>query len=180
MAVVLVDVQEKLLAAYSEEVKSRLINRSLLAIKSAAALNVPVVVTEQYPQGLGNTIPAIAGALPQGVRIIEKKSFSCFGEPLFVEAINRLGVKSICVLGVETHVCVQQTVLDAIDRGLGAALLADATDSRSQFDKETAIRLMIHQGATVTTAESLVFTLMESATHPAFKTVSKLVKELFL
>jgi nicotinamidase-related amidase len=154
-------------------------------VKGCRILGVPVIVTQQYTKGLGETVPAVAAALtePIGEEIgaaefqpIEKTSFSAMGEPAFVEALEALGRKTVIVAGIEAHVCVQQTVLDLLEKGYTVFIANDCVSSRSNTDKKYSQRRMAEAGAVGTTFESILFELLKGAKEPGFKQISALVK----
>lgn len=173
LAVVIVDMQEKLLPAM--DASAAIVRQHGILVQGAKALKLPVLATEQYPKGLGPTVPELK-ALLDPAATFEKTAFSCFGSAAFADAVVAGGFRQVAVAGVETHVCVQQTVLDALARGLEVFLLADAVSSRSPANRETALRLMLHAGAAVTSVESLLFDCLRDAAHPEFRTISKLVR----
>lgn len=154
-------------------------------VKGCRILGVPVIVTQQYTKGLGETVPAIAAALtePIGEEIgaaefqpIEKTSFSAMGEPAFVAALEALGRKTVIVAGIEAHVCVQQTVLDLLEKGYTVFIANDCISSRSNTDKKYSQRRMGDAGAVGTTCESILFELLKGARESGFKQISALVK----
>jgi nicotinamidase-related amidase len=166
-----IDVQEKLLAAIPG-VPRLLLNLSFL-LDTARAQGVRILATEQYPKGLGPTHPAIIDRLPKDRPT--KVVFGCGGVP---EVINALAGRPIVLLaGIEAHVCVLQTALDLIDRGLQVFVAADTVASRDEFDRHVALRRLERCGAVLTTAETVAFEWLGSAASPAFKTVSLLVQE---
>lgn len=173
-ALVVVDVQEKLLAAYGGD--PALLAKISTAIQGAVELGLPLIATEQYPAGLGKTIPEVAALFPAGAPVLEKTAFSCFGEPAFVAELQKRRVETLCLVGIETHVCMQQTAFDALAQGYQTLVLADATRSRNPFDRDSALSLMLHNGVAVTTVESFLFGLAANAKNPAFKRISKLVR----
>lgn len=170
---VLVDVQERIGAVMDrrEELEHEL--RRLLA--GARELEVPVLVTEQYRKGLGPTLPSLLEAAGP-VEPIEKMSFSCFGEPRFVEALQGLEREDLVVCGIEAHVCVQQTVLDGLARGYRVQVVQDAVTSRAASNREAALRRMEAQGADLTTVETVLFEWLERCDHARFKAISRLVR----
>ncbi len=172
---VLIDVQERLVKAMSEFAPVRDTQRRALRI--AQILKTDVLVTEQYPQGLGPTIPELREVLPPNPRVFSKTTFGCWGCAEFANAIDATRPRHLLILGMEAHVCVQQTVLGALERGYNPVLIADGICSRKAFDRDTAFELMRHAGATVTTLEAAVFNLLRDAAHPQFKEVSKLFRE---
>lgn len=172
-AFVIVDVQEKLCRVMPD------IDQRLAKMAKATAImgvfEIPTIVTEQYPKGLGVTMPALSDQLLQNVEKIEKTSFSCWGEPVFVDAVKSLRKQSLIVIGMETHVCVQQTVLDALSNGHAVTLLSDCVCSRNAHDERTALSLMERAGAVVTTLEAVAFNFMRDSKHDKFKAISKIV-----
>jgi len=174
-AFVMIDVQERLVAATAELLTPRLPKLRLL-LQGAAAMNLDVIVTEQYPKGLGPTLPELKALLNPTWPVIEKTAFSCCGEPAFMTALRRKDRRAVALAGVEGHVCVQQTAFELQALGYEVYLIADAVASRRSEDLQTAIELMRTQGIRVTTAEAWLFLLLGSAKHPAFKAISALVK----
>ncbi len=146
-------------------------------VLGANELGVRVNATEQYPQGLGPTVAAIAEVFPEDVRPLPKKSFSCLGCPEFSDRIDREHYQNIFLCGVETHVCVLQTALDFLERGKTVFLLTDALGSRFLPDHETALRRLEQAGAVLTTTETTLFEWCRTADNPTFKKISRLVKE---
>lgn len=175
IAFLVVDVQARLVSVIQEV--DALTRRVQLLVRGAGALNLPVLVSEQYPKGLGHTVPVIAEALPETSPVFEKTSFSCFGCTQLAVELDRFRPRTLVLTGVETHVCVQQTALDALQRGFEVVLPADAVRSRNAVDQKTSLTLLRSRGATVTTVEAILFALVRDAKHPAFKAISKLVKE---
>lgn len=173
-AVILVDMQEKLVKAVAGA--DEIIARQKILLEAATHLNLDVITTEQYPQGLGYTIPELKTKLNPSALFIEKKSFSCFGEPAFNANLGAKTRRSLALIGVETHVCVLQTALDACQRNYQVFVLEDAVSSRAPAEKTNALALMRQAGAVITTVEAYLFMLMRHAGHPAFKSISKLVR----
>jgi nicotinamidase-related amidase len=173
LAIVIVDMQEKLLPAMADG--AAILRQHGILIQGAQALKLPIIATEQYPKGLGPTVPELKPLLPAGTTW-EKTSFSCFGSAPFAEFFRSGAVNQLVVAGIETHVCVQQTVLDALERGLEVFILADAVGSRSPANRETALALMRQAGAIVTSTESFLFDCLRDASHPEFRTISRLVR----
>lgn len=171
---VLVDFQERLMPVMKgqDELEAAVIK----LIKGCRVLGVPMLVTEQYPKGLGRTVPAIRDALGDDPAPIEKTSFSCMGEPNFQEALKNTGKKTVILAGIETHVCVQQTVLDLLESNYEVYVINDGVSSRSNNDKKYAQRRMGDAGAVGTTCEAALFELLGGAREPGFKEISALVK----
>lgn len=169
-----IDIQEKLVPAIASF--ETIVPRQQLILKAATELKLRTIVNEQYPKGLGNTINPVRELFQPEWPVIEKMSFSAFGNDSFRSEFSKVPVNAIAIIGIETHVCVQQTAFDALNSGFEVFVLADATGSRKDSDKETSFDLMRSQGINVTSVESFLFMLMKESTHPAFKAVSKLVR----
>lgn len=172
---VVVDVQQKLVTAMPQKVYRETLRSIEFLVKTSKLLGVPVTVTEQYPRGLGATVPELAEVC--GETAIEKMSFGCCGEPSFIEHLKKLGRPQVIVTGMEAHVCVWQTVLGLLGAGFQVHLVRDAVISRGKTDYLNALDLARQAGAVVTTAETAAFQLMQTAAAPEFKGVSSLVKE---
>ncbi len=164
-----IDVQERLLAAMPDA--ERVVARSLRLAEAAAILGVSRVLTEQYPQGLGPTPATLASRLPSA---IPKMTFSCCGSAAFEAAIGP-DVTSVVLAGLETHVCVAQTALDLLGRGLAVFVAVDAVASRHSLDHDVALRRLEGAGAVLTTSEAVLFEWCRSAEHPNFREVRTLV-----
>lgn len=167
-----VDIQEKILPAMHEW--EEVLKNCLTLIRGAAALKLPVVITQQYPRGLGNTLEEVTGLTPEA-KIFDKTSFSCLTTEVAGELKN-LGKKHIIICGIESHVCVLQTIIDLVKNGYQPVLVADCVSSRKKTDLKFAVRRAQAEGATITTYESVLFELMGSAKHPEFREISKIIK----
>lgn len=174
-ALAVIDVQERLVPTMDKKVYAQVRSSIDMLVKGCAELQVPVVATEQYPRGLGRTVPELAQACAQTV--VEKTSFGCCGEPAFLDNLKELGRSQIIVTGMEAHVCVYQTVLGLLEAGYQVHLVRDGICSRGRVDFETALENARAAGAKVTTAETVLFQLLRDATAPSFKAISKLIKE---
>ncbi len=172
---VVVDVQERLTKAMPPEVFSRTTRNIRILLDAMTILGLPVITTEQYPAGLGHTIPDLAPD-PEDV-LIEKTSFSCCGEPAFLESLKRLEAGQVLLVGVETHVCIYQTLLDLLARGYAVHLVRDAVCSQKKTDFVAAIDNAARAGATVTTVEMALFQMLRHARGPEFKAISNLIKK---
>lgn len=175
-AFILIDMQEKLLAAMEPHYILKILARQKIVLNAAKELNVPVIITEQYSKGLGKTLPELSMLFKEEWPIIDKTSFSCFGDVNFRRTIERRPLKSLVLMGVETHVCIQQTAIDAMARGFDVFLIADAVSSRRPEDAAISIELMRGMDVRITSSESLIFSLLRDATHPSFKKVVSLLK----
>jgi nicotinamidase-related amidase len=172
---VVIDVQEKLCVAMDHKVLGRLTKNIGILLETAAELKVPVLVTEQYVKGLGATLPELkekASAAP----CLEKMAFSCCGSSEFVDAVKASGRKQIIITGMETHVCVLQTVIELREAGFEVHLVKDAVMSRSKQNWQTALEAMVLTGAVPTCTESAMFQLLRVAGTEEFRKLSKLVR----
>ncbi|MBL8796704.1 MAG: hydrolase [Planctomycetia bacterium] len=167
-----IDVQEKL-APRIHGVEAMLTNIAFL-IDGAKLLGLPVQVTEQYPKGLGKTVPPLAERLPAAA---EKLAFSCCAVPSVADDFRRAARPKVLLCGIEAHVCVQQTALDLLAQDFRVFLAADAVGSRYAVDRDFALRRLERAGCIVTTAEAAVFEWTGRSDHPQFKAVSKLVQD---
>jgi nicotinamidase-related amidase len=167
-----VDVQAKLMPMIAGA--SRILWNLRRLVDGAEALGVSVLATEQYPQGLGATVPELAARLGE---IPAKNTFSCAGCQPFADRLIASGASKVLVSGIEAHVCVQQTVLDLLASGYRVFVPVDAVGSRYPIDFDTGLRRMESAGATLTTTESALFEWCQQSGTPAFKKVSALVRE---
>ncbi len=171
-ALLVVDVQTRLLEVMAPP--ATLVWNIHRLIEGAQVLEVPVAATEQYPRGLGATTDVLRHLLP---KIPSKLMFSCRECGQIFESFRDRGIFKLLVVGIETHVCVQQTVLDLLSEGFRVYVAVDAVASRAQLDFKTALRRMESAGATLTTTEAALFEWCEVAGTPEFKQISKLVRE---
>jgi nicotinamidase-related amidase len=170
---VVVDVQDKLLSAIHD--RRAVIDGTVKMTKIAQALGVPVIVTEQYPKGLGPTDPQIS-ALFSAFAPLEKTVFSCFGAPGFAAALEAAGAKTLVLTGIEAHICVQQTALAALHRGFGVHIIADAIGSRTPANKELGLAKIRQAGGVISTIEIALYEWLERSDGPEFKAVLPLIK----
>ena len=170
---VIVDIQERLAVAMSE--KERVVTNTLHLIESAKLLGVPLLITEQYPKGLGPTVAEVRNAV-QTYAPIEKLTFSCCGEKFFTEAVQETEKKQIILLGMETHVCVLQTCIDLLQEGYNVHVVSDAICSRTKQNYKTAIEYMRDAGAVISCTETVLFQLLVKAGSEEFKAISKRIK----
>jgi nicotinamidase-related amidase len=169
-ALVVVDVQE----AFRKAVPAfdRVAERAGILVQAARETGIPLVVTEQYPKGLGETAPEVRDQLPDAAVPIEKLAFSAAE----AEGFDLDGRDQAIVCGVETHVCVSHTVLDLLEQGVEVHVAEDAVGSRSEDDKRVALRRMEHAGAVLTTVEMALFELVRRAGTDEFKRLQALVR----
>lgn len=172
-ALVVIDVQGKLATLMHD--KETLFANLKRLIQGAKLLGLPIVLTEQYPQGLGDTSPELKALMPE-VQPITKMSFSCCGEPRFLDALRALQRKQMLVAGIESHICVYQTVRDLLREGYEVEVVADAVSSRSPENRALGLSRMKDMGATLTSTEMSLFELLRQAGTSVFKEISKLVK----
>lgn len=172
-ALLLIDIQEKILKVMHNQ--DQVIKNSIKLLKGFKILNIPIFYTEQYPKGLGNTAEPILKEL-EGLSPIQKTSFSCFGAGNLFQRLKDNNVSQIVVTGIESHVCIQQTVLDLLANGFQVNLAADSVSSRNEVDYKIALERMGRHGAEITTTEAILFELLESSGTEEFKAISKIVK----
>ena len=168
-----IDFQEKLLPAMFEAEKVE-----AAAIKLAAGLNVmgvPEIVTTQYAKGLGPTVPAVEEALGE-FEPIDKSSFSAWNNEEYKSALQKSGRKTVILMGIETHICVEQTALDLLENGYTVFVPADCVQSRNPVNKELSLRRMEAAGVVITCAESILYELLGSSRAAEFKAISAIVK----
>ena len=170
---VIVDVQEKLTNVMYGKEKLRLEIDKL--IKGIVVLEVPIILTEQNPKGLGLTIPDVKSLLPD-IDPIHKMSFSCLGEREFPRRLKDLGRKQVILTGIETHVCVYQTAMDLIVSGYYVQVVADCVSSRTPENKEIALDKMKRSGIDVTSTEIILFELLKTAHNTKFKEIVSIIK----
>lgn len=171
---VVVDVQTKLTDVMPNEAMPQVLRNAGNLIAASKLLAVPLVITEQYPKGLGNTEPALLAAAPH-IQAIEKITFSCMATPKFAQQLS--GEKSQIVLaGMEAHICVLQTALDLIDAGKQVFVVEDAIISREPANKANAIARLRDAGCVITNMESVLFEWLGVAQGDAFKAISQMVK----
>jgi nicotinamidase-related amidase len=173
---IIVDLQTKLSAVMPDaEAKLMTANAGSL-LETAAILNIPVLLTEQYPKGLGATDSSIIQKLPEATRVFEKTGFSCCLAEGFCAALESSDRKQIILAGLEAHVCVLQTALELRHNGYQVYVVEDATCSRKPVHKSYALQRMQQQGITITNHESVLFEWLRDASHPDFRRISGLLR----
>ena len=170
---IVVDVQERLLPAIFEQ--ARVVENTVRLIRGAAVLQVPTFATEQYRKGLGATVPEVAAAIP-GFAPMEKLAFSACGAAGFITALKKKKVSEAILCGIEAHVCVSQTCLDLLEKGLRVFVVADAVSSRTPENYRFGLDRMRAAGAVIVSTEMVLFELLEQAGTAEFKQVLALVK----
>lgn len=170
---VIVDIQEKLWQAMHE--KEALLTNALKMIQAAKIFGLPMLWTEQNPKGLGPTLPEIK-ALLTDFEPISKLSFSCLGEPVFEEELERIDRGQVLIAGIESHVCVYQTVVELLELGYEVEVLVDAVSSRTPENKAIGLGQCDANGAYLTSVETAIFELLRVAEGEKFKQIMKIVK----
>lgn len=175
--VLVVDVQDKLARAMPEAAARSVERAATILLEAADALAVPVIITEQYPKGLGSTVSAIAERCAKGnISVLSKLEFSAAEAPGFAAELAKHRARDVIVLGMETHVCVFQTARDLVGRGLGVHVPIDGVASRQDDHRAAGLDLCRAAGAVLTTAETVAFDWLRVASGDAFKRVSRVVK----
>lgn len=173
---IVVDLQSKLSAAMPEAEAQLVAANTRSLVEAAGLLNIPVLLTEQYPKGLGPTDTTITDILPEGTLIFDKTGFSCCAAEGFTDTVANTDRKQIILVGQEAHVCVLQTALELLHLGYQLHVVEDAICSRKAEHKFYALQRMQQQNATITNYESVLFEWVRNSTHPEFKKISGLLR----
>ena len=171
----IIDLQERLTPhIYDHE---NILKKTVTLIKGLQALNIPIMLNEQYKKGLGDTLPEIRDVLEgDNAKGFEKVTFSACDNNEAWHYLAQQNRSTILLFGVEAHVCVLQTALDLLDNGMQPVIIGDAVGTRFPYDKKQAIRRIRRAGGVITTVETILFELCRSSEDPAFKTISNLIK----
>ena len=171
----IIDLQERLTPhIYDHE---NILKKTVTLIKGLQALDIPIMLNEQYKKGLGDTLPEIRDILEgDNAKGFEKVTFSACDNNDAWHYLAQQNRSTILLFGVEAHVCVLQTALDLLDNGMQPVIIGDAVGSRFPYDKKQAIRRIRRAGGVITTVETILFELCRSSKDPAFKTISNLIK----
>ena len=172
-ALLVIDIQERLFPVMHD--KEKLLRNVVKLIKGARVLEIPILLTEQYPKGLGPTLPEIKELLPD-VKPIEKVSFNCCDEEAFCKALEALKRKQVLIAGIEAHICVYQTAMALARAGYEVQVVGDCVASREPENKLVALFKMGAAGVSPTTTEMALFELLKVAKGDKFKQISKIVK----
>ena len=175
-ALLIVDIQERLVAGMPGEVGTRVVQNAAILVQTAAEFHLPILVSEQYPRGLGPTVAEITTVLPEGTTPVEKMAFSCCAVPAFRPLLDGIGQRDILICGIEAHVCVLQSALDLLQSGRRVYAAADAMCSRHKHNWRTGLELMRQAGAVIGTTEIFAFALLGGAGTDRFKRIASLVK----
>lgn len=170
----IVDIQEKLLRASFNQLEVE--KNSVILSKAAAELGIPVIVTEQYPKGLGPTIQQIKDSLGEQAGYFEKTSFSVVENATIASAIDKAARKQIVILGIETHICVSQTVNALVSKGYDVTVISDACGSRKEKEHLAGLDRIRENKAHIVTTEIALFEWIKSARHIKFKEIQSLIK----
>jgi nicotinamidase-related amidase len=171
---VIIDMQEGFRSVISDFAETAA--RIALIAHAAQLLKVPLIITEQYPRGLGHTANEIKAVLPDDVNVIEKTSFSSCGAQPFEAELERTQALHILICGIEAHICVNQTTHDLLERGYRVHLLTDCINARSVHDKEIGLAKMQQSGALPSSTELALFELLRDSKHEQFKAIQNLIK----
>lgn len=168
-----IDIQPKLLKAVKDKM---LPDYAKKLVKSANLLDIPVLVTEQYPQGLGDTIPELETIFSPDTKIVPKTAFNALKEEGFFELFKSYSRRQVVIFGIEAHICVYQTAADLVRRGFDVWFVKDASASRSEYEFVSGIDLMKQSGIKVASFEAVLFSLLGDSGHPHFKEIQSFVK----
>ena len=172
-ALVIIDFQEKLVPKIWK--RDEILSNARLMIQAAFIYGIPILYTEHYPRGLGTTVPGIRDLLTEA-EPCEKVVFSAFGSPKFTGSLEEKGIETLTVMGIESHICVSQTVHDAMNKGFRVHVISDAISSRTELNHWIGIGKMKEAGAVITSAETALYEIQYQAANPEFKELLKLVK----
>jgi isochorismate hydrolase len=172
---IVIDVQELLMKKMDPEIGKNVIQNIRTLLVFAKEMAIPILITEQYPKGLGKTVPEVKMELGS-LSPIEKVSFSCCGVEAFNDKLNQLARNQVILTGIETHVCILQTANDLIQKGYEVHVVADAICSRRKLDWEIGLRWIEKKGAMISTTEIIAFQLLKEAGTEEFRGLSKLLK----
>ena len=168
-----IDVQDKLFRAIYQ--KEPLLDNLQRLIKGMKVLEVPIVVTEQYPQGLGPTLPEITQLLPE-VKPLPKVCFSCCADEAILREIKKMNRKQVLIAGIESHICVYQTAVDLIAAGYEVYAVNDVISSRTEQNRDVGLKMMVGLGVKLTSVEAALFELLKIAKGDKFKAISQIVR----
>lgn len=170
--IICIDIQDKLVNMLSDN--ETIILNVFKIMKTADILNINTIVTEQYPKGLGSTIESVRTL--NNFKTIEKTTFSVLKTPEFNMEFNKIKNENILIFGIETHICVLQSVIDLLKNHYNVFVISDCCASRTAENNNIALELMKQKGAYIITLEIALFNLLKSSKHPYFKEIQKLIK----
>lgn len=172
-ALVVIDVQEKIFQPIYR--KQFILENIKKLVKFCQIMSIPIVLTEQYPKGLGQTVPEIRGTLDK-YEPISKTAFSCFGSDEFNKRIGLLSVSTLIITGIETHVCVSQTALDGQEEKFDVVVISDAVSSRTEENWKVGLEKLRTSDITISSTEMIMYEILEKAGTPEFKKVASLLR----
>lgn len=170
----IIDIQDRLLHAIFN--RRTVESKSDVLVKTAKILNIPIIITEQYPKGLGETAQYIKDTLQEDIKIFEKEYFSALNNTEITDAIKETEKKQILVFGIETHICVNQTVSDLLKLGYEVYVVTDACGSRAETEYKAGLERMKANGAKLISTEIALFEWLKSSKHEHFKEIQSLIK----
>lgn len=173
---VIIDIQARLVATMPEEARRPVLRNSATLLQAASLLQIPVLVSEQYPKGLGKTDSILAQSLPPNTPSFEKTCFSICGADGFMQATNGYERRQIILAGMETHICVLQTALELRATGLQIFVAEDAVCSRTPAHAQNALARLRQAGIIITNTESVIFEWLKDASHEHFKRISATIR----
>lgn len=169
----IVDIQEKLVSVLEKDV---VVKRAAMLVNAAKILEIPTIISEQYPKGLGETVVQVKQNLAENATVFQKTAFSLLKEEGFLEKLKSYNKKQIVICGIETHVCVHQTVADLISEGFDVYVVKDACASRNKYEFKQGIERMQSNGAKISCLEIVLFEWLKTSKHPQFKEIQSLIK----
>jgi len=170
---VVIDIQERLVSSLD---KDTVVKRTATLAQAAKIMGIPTILTEQYPKGLGSTVPLLKKSVDINTPIIEKSAFSAVKEKKFFDLLKSYGKKQVVICGIETHICVHQTAADLLTEGYEVFVAKDACASRSKYEFKQGIDIMQSNGAKISCVEIILFEWLKSSRNPCFKEVQALIK----
>jgi nicotinamidase-related amidase len=173
---VIIDVQERLFPAMDADHREEVMRNMKILVAAARRLGLPIIATEQYPKGLGHTLPELKAALGPAVEPIAKVAFSCCGAEGFTRQLEAVGTRRVILSGIEAHVCVLMSALDLLARGQAVYVVADAVTSRAQANWRLAMDHLRQAGAVVTNTETVLFQLLGQADTDDFRELARLIR----
>jgi isochorismate hydrolase len=172
----IIDIQERLARTMGEEVLAKLVRNTTILIEAAHALAIPILRTEQYPKGLGPTLPEIVAKLPSNQTAIEKTCFSSCGATGIEDGLNKTSRTQFVIAGMEAHICVLQSAIELQQQGIQVFVVEDAICSRTKQNYKNALARLRQAGVIISNTESVLFEWLKDASHPQFKSLSRLIR----
>ncbi len=173
---IIIDIQERLCTAMPEKIMHNVSANTQVLCQAANLLDIPVIVSEQYPKGLGSTLPEISTCLSEETLIQEKTCFSCASNKDFINKLEGFSKKQIILAGIEAHICVTQTAIELQQQGYQVFIVSDAVCSRRKKHYKNALQRLQQLNCIITNIESICFEWLRDASHSQFKAISRLIK----